>query len=83
MELSLYDGWWLWENCVVIATPYREAVLTILHAGHQGMKSLSRMYVWWPGMTKDIENTVCNRTACQLHQPTPPAFLELAYTTLG
>ena len=36
------------------------------------MKSLLRMYVWWPGITKDIENTVRNCTACQLHQSTPP-----------
>ena len=43
---------------MVIPTPCREAVLTELHAGHPGctrMKSLSRMYVWWPGITKDIE----------------------------
>ena len=30
------------------------------------------MYIWWPGITKDIENTVCNCTACQLHHSTPP-----------
>ena len=75
MELSLYEGCLLWGNRVVIPTPCREAVLTELHAGHPGctrMKSLSRMYVWWPGITKDIENTVRNCTACQLHQSTPP-----------
>ena len=75
MELSLYEGCLLWGNRVVIPTPCQEAVLTELHAGHPGctrMKSLSRMYVWWPGITKDIENTVRNCTACQLHQSTPP-----------
>ena len=75
MELSLYEGCLLWGNRVVIPTPCREAVLTELHAGHPGctrMKGLSRMYVWWPGITKDIESTVRNCTACQMHQSTPP-----------
>ena len=74
-ELSLYEGCLLWGNRVVIPTPCREAVLTELHAGHPGctrMKGLSRMYVWWPGITKDIESTVRNCTACQMHQSTPP-----------
>ena len=75
MELTLYEGCLLWGNRVVIPTPCREAVLTELHAGHPGctrMKGLSRMYVWWPGITKDIESTVRNCTACQMHQSTPP-----------
>ena len=29
------------------------------------------MYVWWPGITKDIERTVQQCSACQLHQSTP------------
>ena len=33
------------------------------------MKSLARMYVWWLGMDKDIENSV---STCQLHQAKPP-----------
>ena len=30
------------------------------------------VYIWWPGITKDIENTVRNYTACQLHHSNPP-----------
>ena len=35
------------------------------------MKSLARMYVWWPGIGDDIEKIVRQCTVCQLHQSTP------------
>ena len=35
------------------------------------MKGLARMYVWWPGITKDIESTVRLCSTCQMHQSTP------------
>ena len=73
-ELSIYEGCLLWGNRVVIPSPCRDAVLTELHTGHPGvtrMKALARMYVWWPNITKDIENHVRHCTECQLQQPTP------------
>ena len=54
---------------------YRANVLIQLHKGHPGatrMKALSRTYVWWPGITKDIEETVRDCLQCQTHQSTPP-----------
>ena len=53
----------------------REAVLQELHEGHPGMtkmKALARMYVWWPGMEKDIETTVRTCAECQSVHATPP-----------
>ena len=50
-------------------------MLIQLHEGHPGatkMKGLSRMYVWWPGITRDIEERVQNCVECQLHQSRPP-----------
>ena len=35
------------------------------------MKGLARMYVWWSGITTDIECTVQQCSACQMHQSTP------------
>ena len=77
-ELSVHKGCLLWGSQVVVPTPRREAVLLELHEGHPGctrMKGLARMYVWWPGITKDIENTVHHCSECQQHQPTPPVAL--------
>ena len=63
----------------------REAVLQELHEGHPGMtkmKALARMYVWWPGMEKDIETAVrtcrvsdsaCRPTSCSI------TSVEMAY----
>ena len=73
-ELSIYEGCLLWGTRVVIPASCREAVLTELHEGHPGatrMKGLARMYVWWPGITKDIESTVRLCSTCQMHQSTP------------
>ena len=49
---------------VIVPTLCWEAVLTELHKRHPGctwMKSLARMYVWWLGITKDVENTITDR----------------------
>ena len=36
------------------------------------MKALARMYVWWPGLDTDIEESVCLCDECQLNQFNPP-----------
>jgi hypothetical protein len=74
-ELSLYEGCVLWGTRVVVPKPGRAAVLAELHEGHPGMvqmKGLGRMYVWWPRISKDIEETVRGCTECQLNQAAPP-----------
>ncbi len=41
------------------------------------MKSLARMYVWWPGISKEIETLVRQCNAYQLQQSIPaPAPLQ-------
>ena len=66
-ELSLFNGCILWGSRVVVPQRGRRAVLEELHAGHPGiyrMKSLARMYVWWPGLDKDIEQAVKECESC-------------------
>ena len=75
LELSSFDGCVLWGSRVVIPPSCRQAVLMELHEGHPGitrMKSLARMYVWWPGINADIEKSVRLCRECQQVQSSPP-----------
>ena len=60
-ELSVYQGCVMWVSRVVVPPEGQRAILLELHEGHPGMtrmKSLSRMYVCWPNISKDIEALV-------------------------
>ena len=86
MELSLYEGCLLWGNRVVIPT-HVEMQSSLNYMQITRMKGLLMMYVWWQGITKDIESTVHNYTEYRMHQSIPPvapfASLDLAYKTVG
>ena len=74
-ELSVEDGCLLWGSRVVVLEKGRKRVVAMLHQAHPGisrMKSLSRCYVWWPGMDKDLELCVKSCEACQVNQKAPP-----------
>ena len=74
-ELSVQDGCLLWGSRVVVPPPNRKDVLAELHEAHPGMvrmKSLARMFVWWPGIDADIERTVRLCQHCQANQSSPP-----------
>ena len=67
-ELSLLQGCVLWGSRVIVSSAVRKVVLQELHGGHPGMscmKSLARMFVWWPGLDSDIEPLVLECTHCQ------------------
>ena len=57
-----------WESGVIVPAKLRERVLETIHEGHIGMvkmKGMSRRYVWWPNIGKEIESTVRNYVGCQ------------------
>ena len=75
LELSTQDGVLLWGNRVVVPPPGRDLILQELHACHRGtarMKTLARMFVWWPCLDKDIEQFVYACSVCQSQRPAPP-----------
>ena len=75
LELSSYEGRVLWGTHVAIPPQGRKAVFQELHEGHPGiscMKALARVYVWWPGITADIEKSVRLCRECQQVQSSPP-----------
>ena len=75
LVLSLQDNCILWGSRVIILPQGRQQVLEELHSGHPGMcrmKSLARMYMWWPGMDGKIEEKVRRCSNCQKHRQTPP-----------
>ena len=73
--MSVYNDCILWDTRVIVPAPARQTVLHELHEGHPGickMKSLARMYVWWPGIDADIDKSVRLCQACQAVQSLPP-----------
>ena len=73
-ELSLETGWLLWGIQVVIPEKLQKQMLEELHKDHSGimcMKAISRSYIWWEGVDKDIESLVKSCQACQSVKNSP------------
>lgn len=81
---SLYvsDGVILYKDRVVVPQSLRNTIVESLHAAHQGVSSMelrAQSIVFWPGMTKDIQQvrarcTDCNNNApSQAQLPSSPA----------
>ncbi|UYV76203.1 K02A2.6-like [Cordylochernes scorpioides] len=74
-ELGACEGLLFWGNRVIIPTNLRAKMLDELHNSHQGivgLKSVARTLFWWPGLDKDIEETVRRCNCCQSHACMPP-----------
>ena len=81
-ELSVTSGILLRGNRLVIPQPLRPEMLNKLHAGHQGISKCRQralQSVWWPAISKDIEETinrcmVCCTTRFQHAEPLSSEF---------
>ena len=79
-ELGIEAGCLFWGTRVIVPPTLQREVLAELHRSHPGImrvKGLARSYVWWPGLSKAIEQTVYNCDACQgNHEHPPPTPLQ-------
>ena len=73
-DLSLEKGCVMLGHKVLIPKTLQQYVLNELHSSHMGIiktKSLARSYVWWPGLSKDIESMVNGCTVCAVTRNNP------------
>ena len=73
-ELQVKLGCLLWGSRVVIPLKLKEKVSGQLHNCHprvSQMKALSRSFVLWPNIDRDIQNTVKNSRDCQINKNNP------------
>ena len=82
-ELTVQKGLILRGSRMVIPPPMRKRVLDKVHTGHQGItkcRERARQSVWWPGLSKQLEELVhscedCLRAQRQRPQPLNPTSL--------
>ena len=65
------DGVLVHNNKVIIPLSLRPKMLSIIHEGHLGMekcKSLARQSLYWPGLTRDIEELIGKCSTCNSYR---------------
>ena len=70
-NLTVEDGFICKGERVFIPEPLRAETLKLLHEGHQGVNKTqlrARQTVFWPGIDRDIQDTVNECTPCQKYQ---------------
>lgn len=68
-SLSVEENCVLFDDRVWIPTDLRRKVLETLHEGHRGvvkMKDMARKILFWPNLTKDVDNYVKGSERCFL-----------------
>ena len=74
-KLTLHQGCLIWGMRIVVPEKLRSRVIDELHEGHLGIvkvKSLTRNYVWWPKIDRDIEELTKKCAGCQKNRNSPP-----------
>ncbi|XP_048579725.1 uncharacterized protein K02A2.6-like [Nematostella vectensis] len=70
-SLPTHEGLLMRERRLVIPSCLRPDILRYLHDGHQGISKTrdnAASSVWWPGISKQIEEMVRNCATCKKHR---------------
>ena len=73
-HLAVVDDLLMYDDRLVIPRSMRLQILDCIHTGHLGItkcRSRARTSVWWPGLSKQIEDLVAQCVTCAKDQPTP------------
>ena len=84
-ELTIQNGLLLKGVRLVIPTCIRLAMLDKLHEVHQGVvrcRSLAQSSVWWPGLSRQLEELVRSCTACAVERRNPSEPMIASETVL-
>ena len=91
-SLTVGSGLLLFDSRIFIPSSLRLEMLTRLHDGHQGVtrtKARARQAIWWPGIGRQIEETMTSCTTCTREQiarvePLKPTLLpDLPWQRVG
>ena len=82
-EISIVNDLLMRGNRIIIPTSLREEMLDKIHLGHQGInkcRERARQSLWWPGLSKEIEELIkncseCSKAQLQRAQPMIPSVL--------
>ena len=80
-HLAVVDDLLLYDDRIVIPRSMRLDILKVIHEGHLGITKCcerARTSVWWPNMSKSVEDTVANCTICTKVGPEPRGKLMCA-----
>lgn len=80
-EIALQDGLLMRGSRIIIPQSMRHDILQRLHEGHQGItkcRARARQSVWWPGLSRQVEDVVRTCTQCiqethNRHEPLLPS----------
>ena len=87
-EISIEGGLLMRGSRIIIPASMRQSILDKVHTGHQGIskcRERARQSIWWPGLSKQLEELVkscpdCYRVQKERAQPlVPSVFPELPW----
>ncbi|GBL95541.1 Transposon Ty3-I Gag-Pol polyprotein [Araneus ventricosus] len=69
-NIYVEEGLVFLNDRIIVPVSLRSEMLNILHQAHCGMeKARARQVLFWPGITKDIENMVSKCKTCERYRP--------------